>query len=225
MTEQRARRSRRGWRALLVALSMVAIIPVHAHHRSPNDGLIRGVSIPAIGHGEMPIVARYRSDVLALAARQPVTDPILRRLTGFISLQTFACFWGLVPGSLSDETSPFNECSHAYLAGVAALLAHMAGMPGDQSAATALQARITAEIADDPNRNAICSNSNETFDSADVVGPDWQLVPRHAPTVLAFAVPVGAIFVVLAMAGRRRRFRPKASGVDLTFAPPPSRRR
>ena len=103
---------------------------------------IHGVAIPAISHGEMPVVARYQSQVLDLAARQPVTDPTLRRLTGFVSLQTFACFWGLVPGSLADEQSPFNECSHAYLAGVRALLAHMAAMPGNQSAAKGIVARM-----------------------------------------------------------------------------------
>lgn len=175
----------RGCKTLLFAL-WIMITPACAHHRNANDGPIRGVAIPAISHGEMPVVARYRSEILALAARQPVTDPTLRRLAGFISLQTFACFWGLVPGSLSDETSPFNECTHAYLAGTRALLAHMTSMPGEQSAAKALDARMRAEIANDPTSNVVCSNSSQTFDSADVIGPDWQLAPAHVPTVLTF---------------------------------------
>jgi len=182
----------RGLRTLLLALS-ITITPACAHHRGANDGPIRGVAIPAISHGEMPIVARYRSEILALAASQSVTDPTLRRLAGFISLQTFACFWGLVPGSLSDETSPFNECTHAYLAGARALLAHMTSMPGEQSAAKALDARMRAELANDPTSNVVCSNSAETFDSADVVGPDWQLVPAHMPTVLTFLLLIMVI--------------------------------
>lgn len=198
----------RAWRfVLIIVLSMLAVTPAYAHHQGSNAGPIRGVAIPAISHGEMPVVARYRSQVLDLAGRQPVTDPTLRRLTGFVSLQTFACFWGLVPGSLADEQSPFNECSHAYLAGVRALLAHMAAMPGNQSVAKGIVARMDAEIADDPNRNVVCSNSSETFDSADVIGPDWQLAPMHLPAVLTFSA-----FVLLAASGlaavrRRRLFR------------------
>lgn len=131
--------------------ALAAVIPAAAHHRGvPHYGPAIGVAIPAISHGEMQIVAKYRTRILDLAERQPVTDPTLRRLSGFVSLQYFACFRGLVPGSLSDEASPFNECSHAYLAGTRALLAHMTAMPGDQSAAKALQERIGAEIASDP---------------------------------------------------------------------------
>jgi hypothetical protein len=131
----------------------------------------------------------------------------LRRLAGFVSLQYFACFWGVVPGSLSDEQSPFNECSHAYLAAVRALLMHMTAMPGNQSAAKDLEARVDAEIAGDPNHNAICSNSSESFDSADVIGPDWQLAPAHLPTVLTFSAFVLLAATALAAAGRRRLFR------------------
>ena len=168
--------------------SLAAVIPVAAHHRSvPHDGPVLGVAIPAITHGEMLVYAKYRTAILDLAAQQPVTDPTFRRLEGFVSLQHFACFRGLVPGSLSDELSPFNECSHAYLAGTRALLAHMGDMPGDQSAAKALQERINADIASDPIFGAFCSNSAQVFDSAIIVPPDWTMLPSHPPTVLTFA--------------------------------------
>ena len=192
---------------LAAALMMLLVAPAWAHRQNPNDGPIRGVAIPAISHGEMPIVARYRSRILDLAAREPMTDPTLRRLAGFISLQTFACFWGLVPGSLADEQSPFNECSHAYLAGTRALLLHMTEMPGNQSAARELATRIRDEIASDPGAGAVCSNSSESFDSADVIGPDWQLAPRHAPTVLTFSAFVLLIAMGLVAAGRRKLSR------------------
>ena len=176
----------RGWRnGLIVAAAIVAIsAPARAHHPRPQQGTLIGVEIPAIGHGEMLAVANYRSDILALAQRQLRTDPTLRRLMGFVSLQHFACLWGLVPGSLTDEASPFNECSHAYVAGTRALLAHMGTMPGDQSAAKTLEARIAADIAADPVFAALCANSSETFDSGMIIGPDWGLVPSHLPTVL-----------------------------------------
>jgi hypothetical protein len=208
MTGHSHRRTVRGWPGMLAAiLAILVVTPAAAHHQGSSDGQIRGVAIPAVSHGEMPVVAKYRSQILELAARQPVTDSTLRRLTGFVSLQTFACFWGLIPGSLSDEQSPFNECSHAYLAGVRALLVHMTGMPGDQSAAREIEARMNAEIADNPNRNIVCSNSDQIFDSADVIGPDWQLAPMHVPTVLTFSAFVVLLAAGLVAAGRRRLFR------------------
>jgi hypothetical protein len=208
MTGHTHRSTVRRWLSLLIAVvSILAVTPAGAHHQGSSDGPIRGVAIPAISHGEMPIVAKYRSQVLDLASRQPVTDPTLRRLAGFVSLQTFSCFWGLVPGNLSDEQSPFNECSHAYLAGVRELLGHMTAMPGNQSAAKALEARMDAEIAANPNRNVVCSNSGQIFDSADVIGPDWQLAPLHVPTVLTFSAFVMLFVAGLAVAGRRRLFR------------------
>jgi hypothetical protein len=174
-----------GWRSCLIgAVSILAVsTPVSAHHQPPHEGANIGVAIPAITHGEMFIVAKYRAEILDLAARQPRTDPSLRRLTGFVNLQHFACFWGLVPGSLTDETSPFNECSHAYVAGARALLAHMIAMPGDQSSARALEVRIETELAIGPAANMMCLSSNEAFDSGIIIGPDWQLVPSHVPTL------------------------------------------
>lgn len=176
-----------GWRSCVIAAALLAACTsVRAHHQVPHQGTSVGVAIPAITHGEMPVVAKYRAEILDLAARQPRTDPTLRRLLGFVSLQRFACFWGVVPGSLSDETSPFNECSHAFVAGTRELLAHMVAMPGDQSSARALQARIETELASDPAFSVLCSNSREAFDSGIIIGPDWQLAPAHPPTVLTF---------------------------------------
>jgi len=189
--------------------TLAGIIPAAAHHQGvAHEGPAIGVAIPAISHGEMQIIAKYRTRILDLAARQPVTDPTLRRLAGFVSLQYFACFRGLVPGSLSDELSPFNECSHAYLAGTRALLAHMVEMPGDQSAAKALRERIDAELASDPAFGALCSNSQQVFDSAIIVPPEWTMIPAHPPTVLTFCAltlligaGAGALFY------RSRRFK------------------
>lgn len=203
----------RGWWGFLFAvLSMLGAAPAWAHHQAPNDGPTLGLAIPAISHGAMPVVAKYRNQVLELASRQPVTDPTLRRLIGFVTLQRFTCFWGLVPGSLSDEESPFNECSHAYLAGVQSLLAHMTVMPGDQSAAKALEARMSAEIASDPNHGILCSNSSQTFDSGIVVGPDWQLAPAHVPTVLAFVAMLVAAGFLAAGSFRLLSMIPKEAG-------------
>ena len=198
----------RSWVFAVVA-ALASVTPAAAHHRGvAHDGAAIGVAIASISHGEMQIIAKYRTRILDLAAGQPVTDPTLRRLAGFVSLQYFACFRGLVPGSLSDELSPFNECSHAYLAGTRALLAHMVEMPGDQSAAKALRERIDAELASDPAFGALCSNSQQVFDSAIIVPPEWTMIPAHPPTVLTFCAltlligaGAGALFY------RSRRFK------------------
>jgi len=201
----------------LALLALAVLTPAAAHQSPPHEGPTIGVAIAAITHGEMAVIARYRAEILDLAARQPRTDPTLRRLAGFVSLQHFACFWGLVPGSLADETSPFNECSHAYVAGTRALLAHMVAMPGDQSAAVALAARIEAQLASDPAANMLCANSSEAFDSAIVIGPDWQLAPAHLPTVLTFLGLAALAGTGAWMSARGLR--------NLSQVPKPSRRR
>lgn len=176
--------------------ALLPSVPAAAHHVR-HEGPIAGISIPAISHGQMPVYAKYRAAILDLAARQPATDPVLRRLSGFVSLQSFACFYGLVPGSLADEDSPFNECSHAYLAGTRALLAHMAEMPGDQSKARALQKRIGEELQSDPTSGAMCGSSGEAFDSAVIVPPDWGMISTHWPTLLTLS----ALMILIAAAG------------------------
>jgi hypothetical protein len=181
------------WRSCLIAAAMLAVCaPALAHHQ-PHEGPKVGVAIPAITHGEMLIVARYRANILDLAAREPRTDSIFRRLAGFVSLQHFACAWGLIPGSLTEEASPFNECSHADIAGTRALLLHMVAMPGNQSEAKALQARIDADLASDPVASQLCSNSSESFDSATIIWPDWQLAPGDLPTVLTFCATLALV--------------------------------
>jgi hypothetical protein len=183
-------------------LMLVMCTSSSAHHQTAREGATVGVAIPSITHGEMPIIAKYRGYILDLAATQPRTDATLRRLADFVKLQYFACFYGLVPGSLSDDSSPFNECSHAYLAAARALLGYMAAMPGDQSAAKALDARIDAEISSDPTFAVLCSNSDTQFDSGVIVGPDWRLAMAHLPTVMTFSITT-----FLAAAGLWAAFR------------------
>ena len=48
--------------------AIVAVIPAAAHHRgAPHDGPVLGVAIPAISHGDMLVIAKYRTLVLDLA--------------------------------------------------------------------------------------------------------------------------------------------------------------
>ncbi|MCW2284041.1 hypothetical protein M2323_001654 [Rhodoblastus acidophilus] len=192
---------------LLSGLLLVcaALAPVRAHHVRPQSGGPVGVEIPAVSHGATPILARYLPDIQKLAERRATTDPTLRRLQNFVSLQYFACGRGLAPGSLTDEDSPFNECAHAYVAGARALLDHLAALPSGQDA-QALQARIAEDIARDPGAGAVCSNSAETFDSGVVVWPDWSLALTHRPTLLTFS---GFLLFLLGAGGLLAGLRPR----------------
>jgi hypothetical protein len=170
-------------------------MPAAAHHRT--SGPTTGLSIPGLTHGQMAVIAEYRSQILQLAEQEPFgDDEVFFRLRNYVDLQLFYCFWGVMPGSVSDEASPFNECSHAYLSGLQALLLHMRQMRGDQARVFALIDRIQLEMLEHNASMILCQYSNEPFNTADHIGPHWGEVPFHAPTMLTLlgmvAVPAGA---------------------------------
>jgi hypothetical protein len=181
------------WIAYLCA--MLWAQPALAHHTS--IGPTTGLSIPGLTHGQMAVISEYRSQILALADRQPFdSDETFFRLRNYVDLQLFYCGWGLMPDSITDEASPFNECSHAYLTGLQALLLHMRSMRGDQSRVLALIDRIQLEMLAHNASMVLCQYSSEPFNTADHISPHWREVPFHAPTMLTFlgivAIPVGA---------------------------------
>jgi hypothetical protein len=134
-------------------------VPISAWpHREPTGGQAPAdsISIPNLSHGQMAVIANNRTAILDLAARQIPTDPTLRRLEAFINLQFFDCMWGMIPGSVEDESSPFNECSHAYLAATRALLLHLQTMPGARAPVRALIAKVEREMLDN-NASSSCA--------------------------------------------------------------------
>jgi hypothetical protein len=155
----------------------------------------------------MAVIADYRGEILALAARQAKADPTFRRLLTFGDVQYSYCLWGLVPGSLRDENSPFNECSHAYLSAAQALLVHMRSMSGDKQSAEALISRIDADMVRNKASFVQCQFSGESFNTADVIFPIWRNVPSHAPSLIAFSTLAMAFaggMIVLAGGHRRK---------------------
>jgi len=196
---------------LLAALSLPAGV-AHAHRSAANadDG---GIPIPALTHGQMAVVAAYRGEILALADRQSPTDETFRRLFTFGNIQYTYCLWGLMPGSLDDETSPFNECSHAYLSAAQALLAHMravnAGGSPLRADAEALISRIDADMVRTGASFVLCQFSGEDFNTASLVRPDWAAVPSHLPSLSAFGGLAGLLGLG-AMALARKPTRRKA---------------
>ncbi len=132
---------------VVVALLAVALaVPASAHRQATGRQAPEGaIAIPSLSHGQMAVIADNRTAILDLAGQQFPTDPTMRRLEAFINLQFFDCMRGIVPGSVEDERSPFNECSHACLAGTRALLMHLQVMPGDRAAVRSLVAKTNAK--------------------------------------------------------------------------------
>jgi hypothetical protein len=168
-----------------------------------------GISIPNLSHGQMAVIADNKAAILDLAARQTPTDPTMRRLETFINLQFFACAWGIVPGSLEDEASPFNECTHAYLAATRALLMHLQTMPGDRAPVRALVGKIELEMLSNRASLVLCRYSDEPFNTADVIGPHWSDIPFHPASLMSFT---SLAMTILIGAWALTRRRPRSAG-------------
>jgi len=178
---------------LVLALHVLASTPIAQAHRRHAGAPLKadGIPIPSLSHGQMAVLSRYRVEILDLAARQARADPVFRRLLRFGNTQYAYCLWGLVPGSIADEESPFNECSHAYLAATRALLLHMAAAP-DGEPASALVQRIELDMLINRTSLVLCRYSEEPFNTAEIVQPRWREVPSHPASLLAFLGLMGA---------------------------------
>lgn len=159
--------------------------PVWAHREAARGAPAEGaIVIPNLSHGQMSVIAANKAAIMNLADRQIPTDPVMRRLEGYINIQQFACLWGLMPGSVHDEVSPFNECAHAYLAATRALLLHLEAMPGDRTAVQALVTKIQTEMLLNRTALVMCQYSDEPFNTAEVIAPHWRKISRHPPTAM-----------------------------------------
>lgn len=201
-------------RAAVFSCVLAALLPVGMAraHRGAGNADDSGIAIPALTHGQMAVVAAYRGEILALAARQPRTDETFRRLLNFGNIQYAYCLWGLVPGSLRDEASPFNECSHAYLSAAQALLVTMRAMNASGSPlkadAEALVSRIDADMVRNGASFVLCQFSSEDFNTASLIRPAWTAIPGHAPSSVSFAIlaaAMGAGFIGLRRGGTATR--------------------
>ncbi|MDX8460621.1 hypothetical protein [Mesorhizobium humile] len=174
------------WQSLLIA------IPAEAHSGSSAPPP-PGIQIPSLTHGQMAVIARYRGEIIDLARRQTVTDPTFRRLYNHGNLQYTYCLWGLMPGSLGDEESPFNECSHAYLATAKALLTYMATMPAATRQAKALISDIDADMVRGGASWILCQYSGEAFSTGAVVEPRWRDMFFHLPSLAVVLATTAAL--------------------------------
>jgi hypothetical protein len=180
--------------ALLAALVMLAASPSQAHRISTRSGPPpEGIPIPSLTHGQMAVIADNLSAIRAVASARAGFDLTTWRLEDYLNLQSFACLWGIVPGSITDEESPFNECAHAYLAAGRALLLQLSREPGaDHNAIDALISKIEVEMLAEGASMNLCRYGDEPFNTSEVIWPHSGMAPFHPPTVAA----LGAVFVL-----------------------------
>ena len=187
---------------LLIALTAMVLalwtLPAGAHRISSRDGPAPdGIAIPSLTHGQMAVISDNLSSIRALASARIGFDMTTWRLEDYLNLQSFACLWGIVPRSIADEDSPFNECAHAYLAAGRALLLQLRAAPGvDHKAVNALIGKIEVEMLANGASLTLCRYSDEPFNTNDIIFPRWSEAPFHAPTVgfaAAVLVAIGAL--------------------------------
>jgi hypothetical protein len=198
---------------LVVALLLPAeATPAAAHHI--NSGLLaaNAIVIPSLSQGQMAVIARYNGAIIDLAERQLRADDGLMRLLNFVNIQFNVCLWRLVPGSVTDEISPFNECLHAYLATTRALLLHLQATAEDPNLVDTLVRKIDLEMLSNNASPVLCRYSGEPFNAAEIIYPHWRDVLFHLPTLLTFlsVILMGGSFVT-AMAWLLRKPHSRAT--------------
>jgi hypothetical protein len=187
------------WIAFTAALVMLAGSPSEAHRISTRNGPPpEGVSIPSLTHGQMAVIHDNLPAIRALAGARLGFDLTTWRLEDYLNLQSFACLWGIVPGSVTDEESPFNECAHAYLAAGRALLLQLAHEQGaDHKSIDALIGKIEVEMLADGASMNLCRYSDEPFNTNEIIWPHWGMVPSHPPTAILAIATFAALGVAV----------------------------
>ncbi|WP_348626953.1 hypothetical protein [Rhizobium sp. SEMIA4064] len=146
----------------------------------------------------MAVIAPYYGRIVALASSASDTDEAFRRVLNFAQIQRAYCLWGVMPGSVADEDSPFNECSHAYLAAAKMALLQMRTMKDEKAAASDLISEIDGVLVRNNLSLVLCRFSGEGFNTADLVRPQLAGIFLHgkslAATMLALMTAVTALW-------------------------------
>ena len=196
--------------ALIAALVMLAGSPSEAHRISTRNGPApEGISIPSLTHGQMAVIRDNLPAIRTLASARLGFDLTTWRLEDYLNLQSFACLWGIVPGSITDENSPFNECAHAYLAAGRALLLQLNREPSaDHKSIDALTSKIEIEMLADGASLNLCRYSDEPFNTDEVIWPHWGMISSDPPTAMVAGAAFAAIGVAVWGAWPRRSVSP-----------------
>lgn len=182
--------------------------------RPPAD--TSGIAITPISHGQMAVIADYRNQIHVLAAWTAERDATVAKLLDFSRQQYARCLWGWIPGSVTDEASPFNECSHAYLAADQAMLLRIREGGYWPDITTELFDKIEMQMVRSGSSLVLCAFSAAAFNTASLIGPHWIDVLYHLPSLLtvallAFAALAGVVLVVVRL-GASEEGEPEAKG-------------
>lgn len=180
-----------------------------AAHGGSSSGNHTGIPIPSLTHGEMAVIAPYYGRIIALAENVSDTDETFRRLLNFAQIQRAYCLWGMMPGSVSDEESPFNECSHAYLAAAKAVLLQMRTMKSETAPVGDLVSEIDAVMVRSNLSLILCKFSGESFNTADLVRPKLADIVLHTESLLAILSAMLATVAGLWLTARALRTEPR----------------
>lgn len=187
-------------RLLALFLSLASL--AEAHSGGAPGGPQSGVAIANLTHGQMAVIARHDGAILALAASAAAPDQDFRRVLNYARIQKTYCAFGLMPRAVSDEASPFNHCSHAYLAAARDLLLRLKEMPGRAAAVDTLIRRIETEMIRNNSGLELCQYSAEGFNTAQTLTPDWGAALRHPPSLATLAALLLSL-AALGLAARR----------------------
>ncbi|HEY0121458.1 MAG TPA: hypothetical protein VGC14_06825 [Rhizobium sp.] len=184
-----------GCSALLLLICLMALgWPTSvAAHGGGSSGSHAGIPIPSLTHGEMAVIDPYYGRIVTLAAAATDTDETFRRVLNFAQIQRSYCLWGVMPGSVSDEESPFNECSHAYLAAAKAVLLRMRTMKDEMAAAGDLVSEIDAALVRNNLSLILCRFSGENFNTADLIRPRLSDIVLHAKSLATILLALLAV--------------------------------
>ncbi|MDZ7927698.1 MAG: hypothetical protein U5L46_11705 [Agrobacterium sp.] len=178
---------------------IAAAAPAFAHSGRMSTAPDSGIAIPNITHGQMQVLYWFSAEVLDLAARQPGADETFRRILTHAHIQKTYCAMGLMPGAVSDEASPFNACTHAYLATTQDLLLRMIAMPSRSAAVGNLVRRIDMEMIENGTALQLCQYSSDNFNTANILKPDWLAALTHLPS-FASMTALGMLLAALTFA-------------------------
>ncbi|MDZ7823582.1 MAG: hypothetical protein U5K75_05740 [Ahrensia sp.] len=192
---------------LAVAILFTTAAPVLAHSGGAAAGANGGIDIGYITHDQMQVIYQYHDEVLAIAARQFAPAESFSRILNYAHIQRTYCALGMMPSAVTDEESPFNECSHAYLAATQDLLLHMMEMPKQSTMVQDLVQRVDLAMIKNGAALQSCQFSEIGFNTANIITPDWRAALEHLPSL---ATLMGLVFGFVLLAFKAFRVKPES---------------
>lgn len=170
-----------------LAVMLFSIASSALAHGSNNGSIANaGIEIPAISHGEMAAMDRYYGRIIGAASRVENGGDRFRRLLNYTQIQYAYCLWGKMPGSITDEESPFNQCAHAYLAAAKALLLTLRALPERPATVDEILSELDSYMALNGLALINCQFGGVQFSTGAVIVPGLMGIVAHRESALTF---------------------------------------